>query len=164
VNGLKYLHENNIVHGDIKEENILISNLLIPKICDFGFSSINSNTILFYGTEKYSSPELLSNIKNELKKYQCGYKADSWALGLVLYNLNNNVPENERLINEFIESYRMGRYSEDDTHFPGNWDTNILHNIKTLLTINAKNRITVCDFAKIIFKIVNKLLCQKSIS
>lgn len=36
--GLAYIHNKNIIHGDIKLENILLDNDGIVKICDFGIS------------------------------------------------------------------------------------------------------------------------------
>jgi len=36
--GIYHLHKNRIIHGDIKSNNILISNDGTPKICDFGLS------------------------------------------------------------------------------------------------------------------------------
>jgi serine/threonine protein kinase len=36
--GLQYLHENNIVHLDLKPPNILLNDNMVPKISDFGLS------------------------------------------------------------------------------------------------------------------------------
>jgi len=38
LKGLSYLHEQNIVHRDVKPENLLISKDYKLKICDFGFA------------------------------------------------------------------------------------------------------------------------------
>jgi serine/threonine protein kinase len=35
LNGLKFFHLHNIIHGDIKMENILLSNYFVVKISDF---------------------------------------------------------------------------------------------------------------------------------
>lgn len=40
MNAIYYLHSRNIVHGDIKPENALISKEFLIKICDFGFAII----------------------------------------------------------------------------------------------------------------------------
>lgn len=38
MSAVQYLHSRNIVHGDIKPENALISSEFVIKICDFGFA------------------------------------------------------------------------------------------------------------------------------
>ena len=38
INGIAYIHNKNIIHGDIKLENILLDNKGEVKICDFGIS------------------------------------------------------------------------------------------------------------------------------
>lgn len=39
IRGVEYLHKQQIIHRDIKLDNILIDKHLNPKICDFGISS-----------------------------------------------------------------------------------------------------------------------------
>lgn len=65
---MEYIHSNNIIHKDLKTENILLhkpdpSQAAIIKICDFGWSNFNDkdkkrNT--FGGTIEYLSPEMLT--------------------------------------------------------------------------------------------------------
>lgn len=90
VNILEYLHENNIVHRDLKLENILLdspnqpSNGPIIKLTDFGLAKfIDKSPILTArcGSEEYAAPELMSG-----KPYD-GRKTDLWSLGVILYAL-----------------------------------------------------------------------------
>ncbi|OUM58753.1 hypothetical protein PIROE2DRAFT_47685 [Piromyces sp. E2] len=41
--GIYHLHNNRIIHGDLKSDNVLITDNGTPKICDFGLSVYLSN-------------------------------------------------------------------------------------------------------------------------
>ncbi|KAJ7067454.1 kinase-like domain-containing protein [Mycena amicta] len=59
--GLQFLHEKNVVHGDLKAQNVLVNKHGIPCICDFGISKIVSRrgfTTSNVGTAPYMAPEL----------------------------------------------------------------------------------------------------------
>ncbi|KAJ6486695.1 hypothetical protein C8R45DRAFT_995563 [Mycena sanguinolenta] len=61
ASGLQYLHENNIVHGDLKVQNVLVDKRGAPCICDFGISKIVNHrgfTTFTNGTTPYMAPEL----------------------------------------------------------------------------------------------------------
>ncbi|KAJ7312554.1 kinase-like domain-containing protein [Mycena albidolilacea] len=61
ASGLQFLHENNIVHGDLKVQNVLVSKHGVPCISDFGISKIVSRrgfTTSNVGTAPYMAPEL----------------------------------------------------------------------------------------------------------
>jgi serine/threonine protein kinase len=61
LKGLAAIHERNIIHADIKPENILVTSSLIPKITDFGvareFSRLPVTELDIKGTLKYLCPE-----------------------------------------------------------------------------------------------------------
>ena len=82
--GVKYLHEHNIIHRDLKTSNIYLGEGDKIVIGDFGISKIfNNNQSMsrtFIGTPYYMSPEMLG--QQEYDK-----KADIWSLGCVLYEL-----------------------------------------------------------------------------
>ncbi|KAJ3500814.1 hypothetical protein NLJ89_g9627 [Agrocybe chaxingu] len=79
-----YLHDNNIVHRDLKLENVLLDEHCRVKLGDFGFTrEFERGTFMetFCGTTGYASPEMLQG-----KKYQ-GPEVDVWSLGVILYCL-----------------------------------------------------------------------------
>lgn len=90
--GLKYLHDSQITHRDIKPDNILlVSNEYdsIVKISDFGLSkTINQADMkTVCGTQLYVAPEVLKN------KGAYTNKVDIWSLGCLLYAmLSGTVP------------------------------------------------------------------------
>ena len=86
LGGLAYLHENKIVHRDLKCGNILVDHLGKLKLADFGCSKILSDSlsrVSQQGTPEFFSPEL---IRDEVPK---GYEKsiDIWALGVVAWEL-----------------------------------------------------------------------------
>ena len=85
LSGIKYLHENQIFHKDLKPANVLLSaDLLNIKIIDFGLSTkIDQNEenkqSKMAGTMKYMSPEQINGIQS--------FKCDIWAFGCILLTL-----------------------------------------------------------------------------
>ena len=87
--GLGYIHYEGIIHGDLKCDNILLSDEYryyigkkyypIPKLADFGLAQINSNH-LFAGTPGYIAPEVYKG--SGLTK-----KTDIFSLGMVMFEI-----------------------------------------------------------------------------
>jgi len=86
ANGMSYLHQNHILHRDIKTQNILLHDGRI-KICDFGFSTTIKDYLqmcsTMCGTPLFMSPELICN-----KPYTIS--ADIWSLGIIFYMMMYN--------------------------------------------------------------------------
>uniref|UniRef100_A0A803YGJ2 non-specific serine/threonine protein kinase n=1 Tax=Meleagris gallopavo TaxID=9103 RepID=A0A803YGJ2_MELGA len=84
VSAVGYLHCRNILHRDIKDENIVIAEDFTIKLVDFGSAAYLQPGKLFYtfcGTIEYCSPEVLSG-----KPYH-GPELEMWSLGVTLYTL-----------------------------------------------------------------------------
>lgn len=84
VSALTYLHSLNILHRDIKDENIILNEHFHVKLIDFGsatFLAPNHSFSTFCGTMEYCSPEVLKG-----NRYK-GPELEMWALGVTLYTL-----------------------------------------------------------------------------
>ncbi|XP_078174503.1 protein kinase superfamily protein isoform X4 [Carex rostrata] len=86
ASGLQVLRDNNVVHRDLKPQNILLSTndeSAVLKIADFGFAkSLNPYSMAetLCGSPLYMAPEVM-----QVQKYDA--KADLWSLGVILYQL-----------------------------------------------------------------------------
>lgn len=84
ANAIDYLHSLNILHRDIKDENIIIDQHFHVKLIDFGSATFMEEGKLFatfYGTTEYCSPEVLAG-----NKY-AGPELEVWSLGVTLFVL-----------------------------------------------------------------------------
>lgn len=92
INALEYLHnELNIVHRDIKPQNILVDESGEPFLVDFGKAKQLNNpeediTTSMEGTYTFLPPECCSF---DISSYSMK-KADVWALGITLYCMTFN--------------------------------------------------------------------------
>ncbi|XP_059831820.1 serine/threonine-protein kinase 33 isoform X2 [Hypanus sabinus] len=100
ASAIAYLHKNDIVHRDLKLENILVKNIenssepdmkLNIKVTDFGLSvqkgGVGSDKMLqaTCGTPMYMAPEVLS-------AHQYTQQCDTWSIGVIMYTLLSGVP------------------------------------------------------------------------
>ncbi len=96
--GMEFLHENRIIHKDLKPQNVLVKNFeakeLQAKITDFGLSypvledeSDDEIELEFGGTRSYMSPEMIRIELQREMQMQMDNKIDVWAFGVVTYKL-----------------------------------------------------------------------------
>lgn len=85
VAGLMYIHAHNIIHGDLKPDNLLVTNNGNVKIADFSVSQVfeddNDELRRSPGTPVFTAPECC------LGSTYRGRAADTWAVGVTLYCL-----------------------------------------------------------------------------
>lgn len=82
VSAIQYCHQKDLVHRDIKAENILLDENKDILLADFGFSGIDDPECKFEsscGSLNYASPELINGTS------YVGKEVDIWALGVLLY-------------------------------------------------------------------------------
>ena len=101
MSAFNYLHGRNIMHRDIKLENILLNydsledkknfNLMKAKIkiIDFGFATQKNLKITIVGSPLSMSPLMLKKLTSKGKVRELGYdsKADIWSLGAICYEM-----------------------------------------------------------------------------
>lgn len=137
LTALQYLHKRDIVHCDLKPENVLLtseSNMPMAKLCDFGFARIigeKSFRKSIVGTPAYLAPEVL---KNE------GYNRslDLWSVGVIIYvSLSGTFPFNED--EEIIDQIQNAAFMFP----PDPWDSvskEAIDLIGKILQVTRKNR------------------------
>ncbi|KAM8926939.1 serine/threonine-protein kinase SIK2 isoform 2-T2 [Pelodytes ibericus] len=84
LSAVEYCHSHNIVHRDLKAENLLLDNHMNIKIADFGFGNFYKTgepLATWCGSPPYAAPEVF-----EGQQYE-GPQLDIWSMGVVLYVL-----------------------------------------------------------------------------
>ncbi|XP_061881741.1 serine/threonine-protein kinase PLK2b [Entelurus aequoreus] len=109
VSGLKYLHEQEILHRDLKLGNFFVSESMELKVGDFGLAAKlepeGNRRKTICGTPNYLSPEVLN-------KQGHGCESDIWALGCVMYTMLLGRPPFETTnLKETYRCIREARYS-----------------------------------------------------
>ena len=137
---IKYLLESNILHRDLKPNNILMTNVGNIALTDFGFARYFESDLLLQticGSPLYMAPEIIKN-----KKYD--YKSDLWSIGIIFYEmLMGFTPFKAKNIYELIR-----KIENDDIIIPNKF--NISYDSRdllySLLQKNPLDRITYEDF------------------
>ncbi len=89
LEGLTYLHEREIIHRDIKTENVILDKNCSPKLCDFGFArKIHRGEphMTMCGTDEFMAPEILFGMIYD-------EKVDIYSFGIMMSEvLTRNIP------------------------------------------------------------------------
>lgn len=140
VKGVEYLHKNQIIHRDIKLDNILLDRRMNPKLCDFGISSVQEPNKKIYdtgGTPAYLAPEVVK------AEGEVGLKSDVWSLGVLLYLLTFGiVPFKANDMQVLYNKIIIGKYKFPEYEFA---TPELIELIKAMLVVDVKDRISIDD-------------------
>ncbi|KAJ6240256.1 map/microtubule affinity-regulating kinase [Anaeramoeba flamelloides] len=136
VSGISYCHSKNIVHRDLKLENLLLTKDHQIKIIDFGLSNFSKRDELlntFCGSASYAAPEVLQG-----KEYD-GLKSDVWSLAVLLYALLvGKFPFGNKNIKALVRKIKAKKAS-----FPKYLSKSVKDLITKMLTIDPKSRYSI---------------------
>ena len=116
--GLKEIHKNNLIHRDLKPDNLFLTGDYKIKIGDFGIAkklkSKNEYAKTQTGTLLYMAPEIIND-----QKYN--NKVDIWALGCIIYELCTlNFCFENTSIKKLIYTINESSYKKIDENIYGN--------------------------------------------
>ena len=130
----------NIIHRDIKPDNIMISKFGDFKLGDFGVSKVMGHTTAgtMTGTEGYIAPEVL-----HMEKY--GKEVDIYSLGIVMYWLLNNrrmpfIGADEKLTPSKVSEASLRRYHGDKIPAPKNGSARLKQIVLKACEYSPKDR------------------------
>jgi len=94
LKGMEYLHNNGVIHRDLKAGNILLKKDGSVKLTDFGVSSMSKSAkerrSTFIGTPYWMAPEVVLCENDKEKTYD--NKSDIWSLGITVIELAETSP------------------------------------------------------------------------
>jgi len=142
--GMEYLHGIDIVHRDLKCENLLLFKDNKVKIADFGFGRLavdeNGRKILsetYCGSAAYAAPEILKGTKYNPKCY------DMWSVGVILFIIVcGSMPFDDSDVRKMLKTQL-----KNDVHFPSRVRESINDDckklIKQLLEVDVSKRLSI---------------------
>ncbi|XP_059422262.1 STE20-like serine/threonine-protein kinase isoform X2 [Carassius carassius] len=141
LEALAYLHENKIIHRDLKAGNILFTSDGEVKLADFGVSAKNTKTLQrrdsFIGTPYWMAPEVVMCETSKDRPYD--YKADIWSLGVTLIELAQIEPPNHEM-NPMRVLLKIAKSEPPTLAIPSRWSPEFSDFLQKALDKNVDNR------------------------
>ena len=163
INLVNHLHSLNVVHRDLKPDNIMVVEGNKLKLVDFGFGKEldeTNKTATLIGTPFYSPPELLTIIPTAYD----GKKVDIWSAGVIIFELlvgylpyRNKVKD----MNQLKEVIEKEMYKSDECFMTLNKDIQNL--IEGMMEKNADYRYSAEVCVELIEKMELKRTCPEDI-
>uniref|UniRef100_A0A452GR39 non-specific serine/threonine protein kinase n=1 Tax=Gopherus agassizii TaxID=38772 RepID=A0A452GR39_9SAUR len=141
LEALNYLHENKIIHRDLKAGNILFTLDGDIKLADFGVSAKNTRTIQrrdsFIGTPYWMAPEVVMCETSKDRPYD--YKADVWSLGITLIEMAQVEPPHHEL-NPMRVLLKIAKSDPPTLAQPSKWSSDFKDFLRKCLEKNVDAR------------------------
>ncbi|XP_034989802.2 STE20-like serine/threonine-protein kinase isoform X1 [Zootoca vivipara] len=141
LEALHYLHENKIIHRDLKAGNILFTLDGDIKLADFGVSAKNTRTIQrrdsFIGTPYWMAPEVVMCETSKDRPYD--YKADVWSLGVTLIEMAEIEPPHHEL-NPMRVLLKIAKSEPPSLAQPSKWSADFKDFLRKCLEKNVDAR------------------------
>ena len=167
VEAIYYMHQLGIVHGDVKPENFIqvgadgsalrlidmgISFRLPPNVTSrlktaagtpgkFVRCSNHSTLIVALFSIDYVSPEMVNSRVGLSSKSKCGYKADIWALGVILFEMAFGYRPLQSLRSNEAKLNFLGKLRRDIS-IPPHPDKQLRDILKRCLRSNPRRRLS----------------------
>lgn len=140
--GIQCMHENDLVHRDIKCENLLITSDGTLKIGDFGFArqfTKDDTSYTYCGSTAYTAPEVISS-----KVGYNAYLSDTWSCGIILFvMLTGAMPFNKNNLNAIIKAKAV------QVIYPSNFGNTLSSDarnlIESILLFDPKKRLRLTE-------------------
>lgn len=141
LHALEYLHNNTIIHRDIKLHNILLHQQHV-KVSDFGFAVPGPTATGMLGTPNYMAPEIL-------QKQVYGYAVDVWAAGCCVY----------ALLHQGQGPFQCGTLADTYSHIKKyKFHSSNLDSMLSIVFVSASARPTAQQFLRMVNTKISEIL------
>jgi len=142
IGGVRYLHDTNVIHRDLKLGNILLDANMHCKIADFGLATKlqtpQQRKTTICGTPNYIAPEVLDG-----KKGGHSFEADIWSMGVIMYTLLLGIPPFQTgRVNSTYKKIKASSYEYPSNISITSYAKGLIDN---MLQRYAKSRPTILD-------------------
>ncbi|XP_076302995.1 LOW QUALITY PROTEIN: neither inactivation nor afterpotential protein C-like, partial [Lasioglossum baleicum] len=150
IQALIYLHENNVMHRDIRGSNILLTKEGEVKLVDFGLSRMCQGEMgkryTCIGSPSWMAPEVAMS-KGAGSSGGYGNRADVWAIGITAIELADGKPPFQDM-HPTRALFQIVRNPPPNLYRPSNWSQNFNDFIAECLEKNPENRPFMAEIAE----------------
>ncbi|XP_026667369.1 neither inactivation nor afterpotential protein C isoform X6 [Ceratina calcarata] len=150
IQAMVYLHENNIMHRDIRGSNILLTKEGEVKLIDYGLSRVVRGELgkryTCIGSPSWMAPEVVMS-KGSSSDVGYGNRADVWAVGITAIELADGNPPFQDM-HPTRALFQIVRNPPPNLYRPSNWSQNFNDFIAECLEKNPENRPYMAEIAE----------------